>query len=91
MKNELKSVVVTFRVTKEEYERLTQMAKEKNQSNSQFITDKVFSQNGIAKSQQRSVYHSLLKIKDAVNLYGDRELYDAVEKECEAIWQCWSW
>lgn len=91
MKSDLKSVPITFRVTKEEHERLTQMAKEKNQSISQLVTDRVFSQDGMTKSQQRSVYHSLLKIKDAVNLYGERELSDIVEQECEAVWQCLSW
>ena len=91
MKQNGKSIPVTFRVTKEEHESLTKLARENNQSVSQYVTDRVFGACGVTKTQQRRVYHSLLKIKDAVYLYGEQELSDTVKKECDVLWQCLSW
>ena len=91
MKQNVKSIPVTFRVSQQEHERLIQMAKENNQSVSQYVTDRVFSSESLTRTQQRSVYHSLLKIKDAVYLREEKDLSDAVEKECDAIWQSLNW
>ena len=91
MKSTLKTEPMTFRVTKEDRERLTQMAKEKNQSISQLVTDRVFSQDGLTKTQQRSVYHSLLKIRDAVSVQDEPELARIVGEECDSVWQCLNW
>lgn len=85
MKNVKKTTPMTFRVTPEENEVLKVRAGEKGQSVSQYVSERVFQDQGLTATVKRDVYRHLLLIKDYVNDL-DRELKEKIDEECESIW-----
>lgn len=80
-----KSKLITFRVSKSEYDQLKADAEKQNQALSQYIKERVFREsNQLATTQKREVYFSLAKLRDLGS--SDEAIKDIVNQECDLIW-----
>jgi len=92
LKEEKRSIQITFRVTPQEYARLKSDAGKKEQSVSQYVVDRVFGEeNRVPKTRLREIYFNLAKIQDAVQTKEGSTMEAIVQKECDEIWHILKW